>query len=934
MGAIACKACPAKAITLDDTAKTLSACLCSPVSELFMDKGKCVSCPMGTDCNGGGELKPASGFWMGNAKAQKFTPEQPGEIYGNLTLLYVPWATVVLVNAEEQATAALEASLAIATQTGENSVSVTRMTGETDIYGYALAMSDRVLVEFVVYVPSHMPISTVKETLATFGTNRRSNTFASNLLARLYGSIEGAAMFVPCCGGTSIESSVVQISREQEAVAVQAADSSSTEAYSCPFPQNCIPANNASSCALGATGPVCAICEDGYTLSKVGCTKCDSSGFSVTGSIETIIFTSIIALLSLWCLLVVISHCVADDQNEEDLDEKEKEKEIEARATSPLPSPSHSIPAVLPTDAPGSPTNPDNRNTVKHAVSPKRLIFSGPGCVIPQHTADVTTAVVEIDAAAAEPEGEKKAVQVKTAAGKEAAEVETAKAELRFEAAQEAGIVAIDAACVDDDVDAGGTYECVADLTGYLKIVIGQIQVVTAFVSGLDVVWPALMVDWSQMFGLVNLDIVSVAMPCMEWVTYYNSMAIILCTPICLSILVVASTYLLSFSGWLDDWKTTSISLILKLIFISFPAASAAPLKLFVCTEVYGVNYIAADYRLICSGEEYEYYMYLAIAGILIYPIGCPLLYATLLYRNKNKLHGTDEAGSKIRERLGFIYDRYEPDFYWWEVVEMIRKFFLTGLILFMAPGSIAQLASALMIGTYFMAAHVKYQPFILREEDNLQSMSLITTVLILIFGIMIKAASCQQPLTENPTMRKYDHPPAELLVSLCACTTGFGVILGIYTLRKTMSDHVKNLATVNGTGVAILTCLVTIFCCINSCCSCMGSKEDPDAHDDNSNIAKKDKEDKEDKEDKKDKEDEDKEIKAVTEEDKVEVGADLASDTPLKEANSGDDTAFGSPLEKIKLDIRVESPGVGRSPVASPSTPRRRSPFSMSYAA
>jgi hypothetical protein len=42
--------------------------------------------------------------------------------------------------------------------------------------------------------------------------------------------------------------------------------------------------------------------------------------------------------------------------------------------------------------------------------------------------------------------------------------------------------------------------------------------------------------------------------------------------------------------------------------------------------------------------------------------------------------------------------------YYWWEVVEMMRKFLLTGVVLFLAPGSIAQLAMALLIGAYFMA--------------------------------------------------------------------------------------------------------------------------------------------------------------------------------------------------------------------------------------
>jgi len=209
-------------------------------------------------------------------------------------------------------------------------------------------------------------------------------------------------------------------------------------------------------------------------------------------------------------------------------------------------------------------------------------------------------------------------------------------------------------------------------------------------------------------------------------------------------------------------------------------------LKLFVCEEVEGVHYMTSDYRLQCSGEEYATYSLIASLGILVYPIGCPLLYWFILKRHEHKLHSSKECLA----RYGFVYERYEPDYYWWEVVEMIRKFLLTGVILFLAPGSIAQLAMALLIASYFMAAHVKCEPFSNPEENHLQSVSLISTVLVLVLGIMIKAAAQNTALQQK--YARYDNPPAWLLIVLCACTGVFGAALAFYQIYGQVNKGVK----------------------------------------------------------------------------------------------------------------------------------------------
>ena len=270
----------------------------------------------------------------------------------------------------------------------------------------------------------------------------------------------------------------------------------------------------------------------------------------------------------------------------------------------------------------------------------------------------------------------------------------------------------------------------------------------------------------------------------MDEFTYYQSMTAQLAFPILTSIIIIIGCRMFS-----SDWETSSLSLVLKLIFLCFPACSAATLKIFVCREIHGVMYVAADYRLTCSGDEYAFYAKIASLGFLIYPIGCPLLYLILLLRNNHKI----QKDAKCQAQFGFIYSRYQPQNYLWEISEMVRKFLLTGVILFLAPGSIAQLAMALLIASYFMAWHVRRDPFKASFENTLQTVSLVSTVMVLVLGIMIKASTMASQMNQaNADNEKYNDPPPMLLVFICAATAILATFLAVVKTRKKLNGMVK----------------------------------------------------------------------------------------------------------------------------------------------
>ena len=122
-----------------------------------------------------------------------------------------------------------------------------------------------------------------------------------------------------------------------------------------------------------------------------------------------------------------------------------------------------------------------------------------------------------------------------------------------------------------------------------------------------------------------------------------------------------------------------------------------------------------------------------------MYPIGCPMFYYSILTRNRHKLY----TSQKCKDRYGFIYQRYRPSAYWYELTDMGRKFMLTGLILlYPKSGSVDQMMAASIIAVTYLMLHVQTHAFNKDMEDELTSYSLFSTFITMSLAVLIKAGS------------------------------------------------------------------------------------------------------------------------------------------------------------------------------------------------
>ena len=99
------------------------------------------------------------------------------------------------------------------------------------------------------------------------------------------------------------------------------------------------------------------------------------------------------------------------------------------------------------------------------------------------------------------------------------------------------------------------------------------------------------------------------------------------------------------------------------------------------CDE-YG--YMKSNPWILCSGSIGRTFQILAIVMLIIYTIGLLVLASYLLYREKSQLHEP-----AIKAQIGFLYEAYREEFFWWEIPSFVRRLVLIVLVIFLPAHSI-----------------------------------------------------------------------------------------------------------------------------------------------------------------------------------------------------------------------------------------------------
>jgi hypothetical protein len=168
--------------------------------------------------------------------------------------------------------------------------------------------------------------------------------------------------------------------------------------------------------------------------------------------------------------------------------------------------------------------------------------------------------------------------------------------------------------------------------------------------------------------------------------------------------------------------------------------------------------------------------------------------------------------------RLGFIFIAYRVDYWWWESIEMTRKFLMTCFLAFLQAEGPSQLAVGALITFVFLIMNLSMRPYCTDGLNNLQTFSLISQFLTLFCGILI--GYVEEMAKSGAGTDSADKSDASVMGAIIVMVNGSTIVFPI--LRKFLTG--KSYRSIDPSSLHLSFCLSI---CLSTergemdCCAC-----------------------------------------------------------------------------------------------------------------
>jgi hypothetical protein len=282
-----------------------------------------------------------------------------------------------------------------------------------------------------------------------------------------------------------------------------------------------------------------------------------------------------------------------------------------------------------------------------------------------------------------------------------------------------------------------------------IKIMIATFQIVSSSGSSFNVEFPSAFTKMFQGLKFFNFNALQVLpISCIYRADFVTSMMIATLIPIfATAVLFIAFTVEYAYRA--KKIMSTSLgrrrklltvledglvfryfSIFLTLSYFILPSVTTTIFEMFPCQNVDPSDteststYLIADYSISCNSNRYFFGVFWAVTMIILYPIGIPLYYFRLLYLEKESIKdrcGEDGVDDDKRipqttRMLQFLYTSYLPKYWYFEVIETMRRLMLTAIISVIATGSSSQIVFSMLLSFGFIKIYTFYEPYSERQ--------------------------------------------------------------------------------------------------------------------------------------------------------------------------------------------------------------------------
>lgn len=289
--------------------------------------------------------------------------------------------------------------------------------------------------------------------------------------------------------------------------------------------------------------------------------------------------------------------------------------------------------------------------------------------------------------------------------------------------------------------------EAAGHLVAVLKLVVGFYQVVQVVPTVYGVALPDEFAGVQRVIDLFSFDWLSIPTACVG--SFLTRLWLQATLPIVVvGIVIVASVGLAVVRGaGTRHGLLRALPFALAAAFALVPGVSRAIFASFDC-EAFMRDaaaheyeyYLRSDYAVHCDGHLYGQIKGSAILLIVVWPIGVLAAFAVLLYACRRT------TGAALGKSIRFLTHEYRDDLFYWELVEVARRLFLTGfMLLIQARGVVWRLVIAILVCFVHFALLLSLKPY-QREKTTVLAMGFSASLFVIFLSALFLRIIEQQP--------------------------------------------------------------------------------------------------------------------------------------------------------------------------------------------
>ena len=186
-----------------------------------------------------------------------------------------------------------------------------------------------------------------------------------------------------------------------------------------------------------------------------------------------------------------------------------------------------------------------------------------------------------------------------------------------------------------------------------------------------------------------------------------------------------------NFGGSVDTSTLTWVDLVTAprvcnlvgwLLLFAYPTLCKITLASFACQLPFGVGdkrhyFLRQDTNVACFTSEWTPLLLMSSFSLIVYIFGTPLAAYRLTRDYSRRLHASStrafvRVGSIHRQRVSLLVQSYKDHSWWFESVDLLRKFLLTGVVSLFFPNDRRQLWFGLLVASISAIVYIRREPY------------------------------------------------------------------------------------------------------------------------------------------------------------------------------------------------------------------------------